>query len=437
VRNTVLAAAVAAVLSVSAGQAHAQAKGSASRVELEAVQTQLQALAERLTRLEAANTQLKTENDDLKAIVDRREAENDYLKAETKELREQAAMASNEISKVKGTDWAKAIKLKGDFRYRHEMIDQADLDETRTRHRIRARLGVEAKPTDNILAVLQLSTSQDADPRSSNQTLGAASTRKDIYLDLAYADWKFAEGANLVLGKQRWEHVRPGLSLFYDNDFNPEGAAVIFNRGMLFGSVYGNWLSESGGGDDGYFYGGQLGLRIPFGDASNLAVAANYYTVDDPGNTDILYLGSSNGNSTNADGSLLYEFNVWEAQAELNTTLGKLPLQGYVDYAQNMDPDDLNEAYSIGLLLGKASNDRTWELGAAYQSIEKDALFGQFVDSDFGGGKTDSDGWVFKLGYVPVKNWTLNATYFLNKIGVDAGSNVDYDRLQLDLNYKF
>jgi hypothetical protein len=38
---------------------------------------------------------------------------------------------------------------------------------------------------------------------------------------------------------------------------------------------------------------------------------------------------------------------------------------------------------------------------------------------------------------VPVKNWTLNATYLLNKIGVDAGDDVDYDRLQLDLNYKF
>jgi hypothetical protein len=433
----VLAAAVAAVLSVSAGQAHAQAKGSASRAELEAVQTQLQALAERLNRLEAANTELKTENEELKTIVDRREAENDYLKAETKELREQAALASNEVSKVKGTDWAKTVKLKGDFRYRHEMIDQADLDETRTRHRIRARLGVEAKVTDNILSVMQLSTGQDADPRSSNQTLGGASNRKDILLDLAYADWKFADSADLIVGKQRWAHVRPALSLFYDNDFNPEGAAVTFNRGILFGSVYGNWLSESGGGDDGFFYGGQLGLRVPFGDTSNVAIATNYYTVDDPGGTDILYLGSSNGNSTNADGSLLYDFDVWEAQGELNTTLGKLPLQAFVDYAQNTDPDDLNEAYSVGVLLGKASNDRTWELGAAYQSIGKDALFGQFVDSDFGGGKTDSDGWVFRLGYVPVRNWTLNATYFLNKIGVDGGNDVDYDRLQLDLNYKF
>ena len=97
------------------------------------MQTQLQTLAERLNRLEAANTQLKTENDELKAVVERSDAETEYLKAQTKELREEAAVASNELSKVKGTDWAKNVKLKGDLRYRHELIDQGDLDEDRTR----------------------------------------------------------------------------------------------------------------------------------------------------------------------------------------------------------------------------------------------------------------------------------------------------------------
>ena len=86
------------------------------------MQTQLQALAERLNRLEAANTQLQTENTELKAVVERRDAETDYLKSQTKELREEAAVASNEISKVKGADWATKIKARGDLRYRHEEI---------------------------------------------------------------------------------------------------------------------------------------------------------------------------------------------------------------------------------------------------------------------------------------------------------------------------
>jgi hypothetical protein len=445
VRNTVLAAAVAAVLSVSAGPVHAQGKASASRAELEAMQTQMQALAERLNRLEATNAQLKTENDELKAVVERRDAETDYLKVQTKELREEAAMASNEISKVKGTDWAKNIKLKGDLRYRHEMIDRDDRDEDQNRQRIRARLGVEAKVTDNILVGLQLATGGE-DPRSSNQTLGSASSRKSIGLDQAYADWKFAEGADLILGKQKQPWVRPGQSLFYDGDINPEGGAITFNRGVLFGSVYGFWLSENASAGDGTIWGTQLGARFPFGDASNFMVAAQYYDLDDADGRSILYNCTAtstscfNGNSsTGAPGEqiLRYDYNVWQAQAEFNTALGKLPLQAYIDYAQNTDPEDLNEAYSVGFLLGKASNDHTWELGAAYQSIEKDALFGQLIDSDFGDGKTDAEGWIVRAGWVPVKNWTLNAQYFINTLNMDVGDEIDYNRLQLDLNYKF
>ena len=87
----------------------------------------------------------------------------------------------------------------------------------------------------------------------------------------------------------------------------------------------------------------------------------------------------------------------------------------------------------------------TWEFGYAYQKTEKDALFGQFVDSDFGGGLTDTDGSVFKIAYVPAKNWTLNGTYFLNSRFIDvpitvAGApktGLDYDRYQIDFNVKF
>ena len=56
-----------------------------------------------------------------------------------------------------------------------------------------------------------------------------------------------------------------------------------------------------------------------------------------------------------------------------------------------------------------------------YQSIEKDALFAQLIDSDFAGGVSDTEGFVLRAGYAPVRNWVLNATYFLNKRNVDRG----------------
>ena len=70
----------------------------------------------------------------------------------------------------------------------------------------------------------------------------------------------------------------------------------------------------------------------------------------------------------------------------------------------------------MGAIFGAASNYRTWEVGVLYQVIEKDALFAQLIDSDFAGGTTDTEGLAFRVGYAPVRNWMLNATYFLNNL---------------------
>ena len=127
------------------------------------------------------------------------------------------------------------------------------------------------------------------------------------------------------------------------------------------------------------------------------------------------------------------------ASAEAGILRGGLTLSKML-----VDPSDPEEdlIFSTGVMLGKAGNYRTWEVGAFYQVIEKDALFAQLIDSDFAGGNSDSEGWVLRGAFAPQKNWVLNATYFLNKRNRDlpAGSGqteIDYDRLQLDFNVKF
>jgi len=459
VNTIVLVIVVAAGLSLAGQEADAQSRATATRSDLEAVQTQMQALTERLNRLEAANTELKTENAELKSLVDRRDAETDYLKAQTKELREEAAVAGNEIAKVKGSDWATKIKARGDLRYRHEQIHPeravttdgvttVEDAEDRYRHRIRARLGFDAQVSDNLKTTLLFATGAD-DPRSSNQTLGASSTRKTIGVDMAYADWTFAQGANLVLGKQPYPFIRPGQSLFFDGDFNPEGAAAKFERGILFGDAYAWWLEErynaspSGENADTFVYGAQLGLRMPMFDASKLVAFAHYYDCSVCQNRSPLFNNSANGNTTfqlpeNPTNFLVFDYEIAELGAEFNTQIGSLPLQLWGNYAQNMASGvEHDTAYGLGFRLGRASNPRTWEVGAMYQSIDKDALFGQFVDSDFGDGRTDSEGWVLRGGYAPVRNIALNLQYFINTLNKDVGSELDYERLQLDMNWKF
>ena len=471
-RNTVLATAVAATLALAAPQAFAQAKGTASKAEIQAIQAQMQALAERLNKLEASNTQLQTENQQLKSDVERRDAEIDYLKAQTKDLREEGAVASNEISKVKGADWASRIKFKGDFRFRDENISQERVvapGEVRdaanqNRARLRVRAGLEAKVTDNTNFVMQLATG-GSDPRSSNVTLNDEASRKDIGLDLAYVDWRYMPGGNLLLGKMKQPYWKPGQSLFFDNDWNPEGVATTVDRGMFFGSAYGWWLEENFNSnpanynEDTFMLGLQAGVKFPlFGGETKLA--AHYYDLIGGQGGIPFYNNSANGNSTitgNINGAatqvLAYDYNVLVLSGEMGMPLFDLPFALWADYAVNTASDvDANKAWAIGAMLGKASNAKTWEAGLFYQSIDKDALFAQLIDSDFGGGISDADGWVLKAGYAPVKNITLNGTYFLNTRTVcgtgnspnnrECGSGIpsydlDYNRWQLDVNYKF
>lgn len=418
---------------------------------------QVAALAQRVSRLEEHNSKLVSDNAALHATNEQLELQSESLRAETTALRATVGEQTAAADKNNASAWANRIVIKGDLRYRHEQIRDtmdgaAGRAADRYRDRIRARLGVEAMATDAITVGVQLATTErsgaedNGDPRGANQTLGNAFSRKRLNLDLAYFDWQFAPGTKLTAGKMRVPFVRPGQSVFYDSDLNPEGVAVAWSAGKWFATGYGFWVNEVSGStagitSDTLVAGAQLGARLPLG-SSNLLLAAHYYDlaaaegrIPAP-----FYNAASNGNTTTGSGgtlALAHDFSVVELLAELNTRVGAVPLQVWVDAARNSDPDDLNEAWSLGAALGKAADARTWELAALYQQLEKDALFGQFVDSDFGGGVTDSSGWVLRAGYAPLKNWILNASYYLTQRDVDVGPESDHDRLQLDFNVKF
>ena len=445
-KNLMIAAAVAAALSQLPAGAQA-----ASPDDLAQIREQLQGLMQRVDKLEQENQALKSENEKL-------QAEGDYLKAETKGLRKDAATTSAAVSATKGTDWASKVTVKGDMRYRYEAIS----DDTATnaagvttadryRDRIRARLNVEAKATDNILVGIGLTTTEGGDPRSGNQSLTGVFNRKSLDLDLAYFDWKFASWGNLVGGKMKQPFVKGAQNLFWDNDVNPEGLAFTFSNGILFGSAYNFWLNEVSGAEstltsDAMMHGAQIGVKLPMG-GSTLTLAGHYYDLSAAqGRVPApIFNGSANGNTTVGAApniALAFDYEVIDVMAQFDTTLGSLPFQVWAEAAQNQDPDDNDTAVSGGFLFGRASNAKTWEVGAMYQKVEKDALYAQVIDSDFAGGFSDNDGFVVRFGYAPVRNWVINATYFLNNRNVDVPNGfgqteVDYNRLQVDFNVKF
>lgn len=342
------------------------------------------------------------------------------------------------------------IQINADLRLRHDQIMPTGAAE-RIQHRARARVGFMFETTASTRLGLQLASGGD-NPRSGNQTFGGVQTRKSVGLDLAFLEWRLSDSAVMTAGKMRYPFVRPGQSLFFDSDPNPEGAALAFSQGNWFGSAWGFWLEERAADDDAMVVGGQWGWKGNVGDSRVLA-ALQYHDLGGVQGRRAFYgcsgsaaianrtIACANGNTvvgTNAgDAVLAYDYRIAELLTEVNLSVGNLPVQLWGDYARNLDPDDLNVAYGLGFMLGKASGPGRWEGGAAWHSTEKDALFGQFVDGEFADGRTDSNGWVLRVNYAAARNVVVGTTWFINEQNMDVGMPVDYERLFLDVVVKF
>ena len=453
------------------------------------------AMADTATDLAAAQAQIDT----LKQQLERLEATVDYLKANALAERKDTAVAVADVSKLKDT--ASKYTWSGDFRYRRELIDVANdnlsPDHTRQRDRVRVRFGVLAKVNDKINAKLQFSTTNSGNDsaRSTNQTLGTSWDKKPLSIDQAYVEWKPNPMVNVQLGKTPLPWTTTA-SYFWDKDLTAEGAAFRFVRGPFFAGAYYDWLNERNSGSsqaasaDATMAGLQVGFKQSFGN-STLTAAAGYFdlngiqdqiakysqtsvadlvtgavttttcTIDGAfgngfgtgdnsfGNTTYTGAAPQVGSSTSCT-RLLSDFNVITGLVQFDTKFGAYPFSVFVDYMKNnaakLNPTvnrTLDSASAIGVTFNKAGAPGTWELSAVYEQNGKDAVFGQFVDSDFGGGATDAKGFSFKGAWVPATNWTLNGTYFVNKLNYDgvASNNtkfeLDYKRVQLDLNYKY
>jgi hypothetical protein len=457
-----VAAALAGVTSLVPATAFAQ------NAEIEALKAQLAVLSAKIEQLEKAQSQTG--------------------QAQVKKTAEEAQTTADRTADVVAQERSR-LTFNGDIRYRNESFDVEYVDRNRNRDRVRARLNANYRVNDTVTGVFGIATG-GPDPRSSNQTLTDQNSRKDFELDLAYIQWAPNADWRVTAGKQRYSWQR-SPSLFFDGDVNPEGISVNYAKGNLFGGVFYDWLAEralsfsnvtSGTNTDSILYGAQLGYRIPFSDAVRLTLAATYFNFDGVRGYNPLFGGSSFGNTTltatatNSPCSrtlaagttcLASDFDLLEGFADLTATVAGRPMRFFVDYALNTEAevngaagDELDTALAYGISYGAASaTPQTWEFGVLYQQIEKDALFGQLLDSDFGDGNTDSDGWVIRGGYTLARNWTVNATLFLNKLSNDVPQNVtvfneltpapldtrvegpvfdrDYKRLQLDLNFRF
>lgn len=346
--------------------------------------------------------------------------------------------------------WTDKVTLKGDFRYRHEWIDEEG-KKTRTRHRIRARVGAEAEANDELKVYFKLSTSEGGDPVSGNQTLGGSESRKDIFIDQAYFDWtpEVAEGVSLKGGKMPMPFIAVS-DLIWDGDLNPEGLAVNYTlkgeaiQFMLNGGGF--WLEERKADDDTMLYGGQAALKFK-AEGFHVLGGGSYYAYQNMKDFTVLadaaksFGNSSTVTATNDAGEVVSrayacDFANVEGFGEVGFDL-TIPVKVYGNYVVNTEADDEDTGFLAGVTLGKAKAPGSFEVGYNYRDLEKDCVVGAFTDSDSFGGGTDGEGHKVQAKYQVTKNWQAAVTYFKNEKGVSSGKGKDYDRLQVDLAAKF
>jgi len=369
----------------------------------------------------AASGQQNTQ-DDAAAL----RAELDALRTRIDEL-ESAPTASSSLGE--------RIEISGDLRYRHETIND-DARPYRSRHRIRARLRFDGEVTDNVSVNVTLATGS-LNPVSANQTLGNGFSRKDIGVDRAYFDWSINDSLSMRGGKMANPmHRAGGHHLIFDSDLNPEGLALRYDNDGLFANIGVFWADERGSEDDALLAAFQGGYAVMLGDAE-LTLGASYYDYSNTQGFPPYFLGINLGNTVDADGNLINDYNLVELFAELNLDLGGQPLALFADVVENTEADTFEQGYAVGARWRRASAPGDWDVRWAYEDIEADAVMALFTDSDFGGGGTDSKGHVFRGTYVLRDAISLSATYFVNERGAAAGNERDYNRLQLDVSFDF
>jgi hypothetical protein len=347
----------------------------------------------------------------------------DALKAQVEELNRKISEMETKQSK---SSWTEKVAIKADLRYRFEYIDLENAADERERHRIRGRIGIVGKPNDNTEVGFGIRTGGN-DPRSGNATLDGDSASKDIALDLGYATWMPTDAFAVTAGKMKQPWAKNGLDYLWDGDYNPEGLAAQYDfAGDFFVNAHWFQIDERSSDDDTYVFGGQVGY------AGDLFYAnAMYQDYQKMEGYNPCYQGDCNGNTVDADGNLVYDYNILSVR-------GGVKLAGFDIFGtwqQNDDADDEDSAYSVGFKYGKAKDPGTWEVGAVYHDVEKDSVYGGVVDADPGNGDTDFDGWVFKGAYALGKNWNLGLTYLMSNVDT-TGNERDYDRVQLDFSWK-
>ncbi|WP_447725167.1 putative porin [Sphingomonas koreensis] len=403
--------------------------------------------------------------------------------------------------------WLDRITLSGDFRLRYQANLFADtnfpqfpdvnaivqaggsprnnfplLNSTIDRYmlRYRARLGVEAKITDQVKVGFRLASGDNAGPVSTNETLGDFFQKDGIYIDRAYVELSPFEQVTLTGG--RMPNPFYSTDLVWDTDINPEGVAASlsyqFGEDALNTRLFatGGWFPLQERELDPYdrnLIAGQAGFEFEPAAKLKIKAAGAYY-----------HFRNVQGIRNAPDGSRLNDFTAplflsqgnslfdlrtdgvtslpgLASKFELVTGTGSISYAGFGDigvkltgeYVRNIGFDRAeiaarrvgepasvppeNYGYQIRLDVGhdKIAKLGDWQLGVGYKRVGTDAVLDVFTDSDFGLGGTDVKGYLIEAQLGVFANTAVGLNWYSTKSINRAPFDVDV--LQINLTSGF
>jgi hypothetical protein len=282
--------------------------------------------------------------------------------------------------------------------------------------------------------------------------------------------------------------------IVFDPDYTPEGIgfqlgynisdkqALKFNGG-LFSVLEVNQGAAgppvTSGSKDTYLYGAQLRWESAWTPKWASSVGVGVYGLSDQQNLGSTTIPNvSQGNTRIGVGALFLPtsaFNPIATDASVTYTMesfpyypGAFPVKLMGEYINNVAGTPIpalgtgssgagkrrNEAYSIGMTLGKSGKKGTWDLTYKWKNLEANYWYEEVVDSDHGawyhttvptggaagyGAGTNIRGHYMRAAYSPTDSLTLACTYYLfDLIDKPVGANFSQaGRIQIDAAFKF
>lgn len=372
------------------------------------------------------------------------------------------------------------------------VADTLNSSEDQKNMRLQVRVGMLAKVSESVDALVRISTGSTNNPVSTNYTFSNSFSSAQLVLDQGYLRYQ-SEQKSVTLWGGRLANPFLTTDLVWDNDLNFDGVAATFRR-MPEGSAGADGTgfrpfltlgafpmqTPDRGRDDKWLYGSQLGFDWGFG-RSKLSVGAAYYTFSkiagqanvlgdnsldytapqfvQKGNT--VYLINDPNDITRPLYGLASDFREVDLIGSFDTAFGATHVIVTAHYVKNIgfdleevrnritsspigvsfpvasEVEEDNTGYLVKLTVGapKLQNRGDWQTSWSFRRLGRDAVVDAFTDSDFHLGGTDAKGWILGGSYAVARNTWVSLRYLTS----DAikGPPFGIDTWQLDVNARF